>query len=251
MWEKIKRLTDKNFFHVIVIMLIIVILLFFAGVIILKYNVEGETNMPFKLTKISVISSSEGVDKKVEDSRWAFDISQCNDIYVYIEKNSEYDKVEAIKEIIIDNINIEAKNKENVKIYKPDNENEKIIFKNSDNNIANNLCYTGELETDLKNLKISNQGGIIAFRCSNNNVAEYKSNDDTEINHSKLLKKVEISDDSIKIKLSFDLTLRLESMKEYKTSISLDLPVEGLIEEGTASKEFINLEEFIFKRIKN
>ena len=39
--------------------------------------------------------------------------------------------------------------------------------------------------------------------------------------------------------------------KEYKTTISLDIPVEGVVEKGTASKEITNLDDIVFKRTKN
>ena len=116
MKEKLKELTNNKFFHIILLVVIVMILLFIVGIVVLKYNVEGETNMPFHLSKISIISSSEGKDKESTDSKWAFDLYQSNDIYIYIDKNEEYDKTEAIKEIRIENMNIESANKENVKI---------------------------------------------------------------------------------------------------------------------------------------
>ena len=83
MFEKIKEITNKKIFHLIMLIIIITIILFLAGVIILKYNVEGETNMPFKINKISIISSSEGIDKEATDTKWAFDLYQSNDVYIY------------------------------------------------------------------------------------------------------------------------------------------------------------------------
>jgi len=250
MINKLKNLVEKKIFHICVIVTIIVILLFILGFVILKYNVEGEKNMPFGLSKISIISTSEGVDKPAEESRWAFDVYQSNDIYIYIDKNKEYEKTELIKSVVVDNIQIESKNNENVKIYKPDLNEEKLIFKNKDENIISSLEYVGSDESDLKNLRISNQGGIVAFRCSNNNLAEYKSNEE-EINHHYLLKKANISEEKIKIKLSFDFILKLESGKEYKTNVELQLPVGNVIEEGTTSQEITDLSNCIFKRIKN
>ena len=87
MKEKLKELTNNKFFHIIVLVVIVMILLFIVGIVVLKYNVEGETNMPFHLSKISIISSSEGKDKESTDSKWAFDLYQSNDIYIYIDKN--------------------------------------------------------------------------------------------------------------------------------------------------------------------
>ena len=251
MLSKIKDLVNKRAFHVIIIVLIIFIIVLLAVFIMLRYSVEGETNMPFELTKISIISSSEGIDKKETDSKWDFNINQFNDVYLYIDKNNNYGKTEYIKEVVIDNIDIEGKNLKNIKIYKPDETNENVTFLNKEENEVNNLEYQGETEGNIKKMKISNQGGLIAFRCSNNNVKEYKSNDDMEITHDQLLEKSGITQDELIIKVSFDLTLKLENMKEYQTRISLDLPIDGVIDNGKATEEKTDLKEYVFKRIKN
>ena len=227
--------------------IIIVSILFALGIVILKYHVEGETNMPFELSKIAVISNSEGIDKQATNTKWAFDIYQSNDIFLYIDKNSAYGKTEAIKTVVIDNIQIEANKKDNIKLYKPDEKEEKSIFKNQEENEIKTLEYKGDIESNLKQLKISNQGGLVALRCSINNLAQYQSNDE-EINHHELLKKAGVKEEDLKIKLTFDLTIKLEQAKEYKTTISLDLPVGNIIEEGTTSKEITDVKDFVFKR---
>ena len=248
--DKIKNLTNKKSFHLCMIIIIIAVILFVVGIIILQYNVEGEKNMPFKLSKISIISTQEGLDSEVVDTKWAFQVYQSNDIYLYISKNENYDKTEIIKSINIDNIKVETKEQKNVNIYKPDSQEEKVIFKNKEENKVQNLEYLGDLESNLKQLKISNQGGVIAFRVSNDNLTKYTTNDD-EVNHSVLLKKAGITEETLKEKISFDLKINLESGKEYKTTVTIDLPVEGVVENGTASKEITDLEDIVFKREQN
>lgn len=248
--DKIKNLTNKKSFHLCMIIIIIAVILFVVGIIILQYNVEGEKNMPFKLSKISIISTQEGLDSEVVDTKWAFQVYQSNDIYLYISKNENYDKTEIIKSINIDNIKVETKEQKNVNIYKPDSQEEKVIFKNKEENKVQNLEYLGDLESNLKQLKISNQGGVIAFRVSNDNLTKYTTNDD-EVNHSELLKKAGITEETLKEKISFDLKINLESGKEYKTNVTIDLPVEGVVENGTASKEITDLEDIVFKREQN
>ena len=76
MIKRLKNLVNKKYFHMAIISIIFISILFIVAVIILRYQVEGETNMPFQLSKISIISSSEGIDKEVVDSRWAFDVYQ-------------------------------------------------------------------------------------------------------------------------------------------------------------------------------
>ena len=250
MIDKLKKLTKTKSFHICMIMVIIVAILFIVGMLVLRYNVEGETNMPFELSKIAIISSQEGIDDGQTDTRWSFNVHQANDIYLYIDKNENYDKTEVIQSVNIDNIQVEADNTENIKLYKPDAQEEKVIFKYKDEDIVENIEYTGDMESDLKNLKISNQGGIVAFRCSNNDVANYKSNDE-EINHNDLLKKCNIANENLQIKLSFHLTIKLESGKEYQAEIKLELPTGNVVENGNASTEITDLDNIIFKRIHN
>ena len=251
MLDKIKRFTKTKMFHLCMVIVIIAVILFAVGIIALRYAVEGETNMPFELSKITVISSSEGKDKVVEASKWAFDINQNNDIYLYIEKNDNSNKQEIIKEIEINNINVEKNTeKGEIKIYKPTTAEEATIFSNKEENEIQSIIYTEDLQSDLKQQKVSNQGGIIAFRYGLNNVSEYLSQEE-EINHSELLKKSNVTEEDLKAKLIFDIIIRLESGKEYKASISLDVPVEGIVEKGTTSIEKTDLSDVVFKRIKN
>ena len=250
MIDKLKDLTKTKSFHICMIMVIIVVILFVVGLLVLRYNVEGETNMPFNLSKIAIISTQEGMDDGQTNTRWSFDVHQSNDIYLYIDKNDAYDKTEIIKSVRVDNFQIEAKNKDNVKLYKPDAKEENVIFQYNDEDIIQSLEYTGDVESDLKNLKISNQGGIIAFRCSNNNVTKYQS-DEEEINHGELLKKAGVAEEDLKVNLAFYLTITLESGKQYQAEIKTELPTGNVIEEGNTSTEITNLEDIVFKRIHN
>jgi hypothetical protein len=248
MKEKIKYIMEKKSFHVAMVIIIVVAILFVLGIVVLKYYVEGETNMPFNLTKIILISSSEGNDKDAGENKWAFDINQNNDIYIYIEKNKNYTKQEVIKSIAIENIKVQ-KEKElgTINFYRPNTLEEGSTFKNAEENLINELEYKGALETNLKNLEISNQGGLIVFRYANDNVAEYIS-DEEEINHNELLKKANVTEEDLKATLTFDLIIKLESGKEYKANVELDMPVQGIVENGTSSQEITDLKNIIFKR---
>ena len=250
MIDILRNLTKTKSFHICMIIVIIVVILFIVGMLVLRYNVEGETNMPFNLSKIAIISTQQGIDNGETNTRWSFDIQQANDIYLYIDKNDAYDKTEIIRSVRVDSFQIESNNNENIKLYKPNTREENIIFKYDDEDIIQSLEYTGNVESDLKNLKIANQGGIIAFRCSNNNVAKYQS-DEEEINHSELLKKAGVTAEELKINLAFNLTIVLESGKEYQAEIKTELPTGDVIEEGNTSTEITNLDDVIFKRIRN
>lgn len=256
MLEKLKYITSKKSFHICMTIVIIAVILFIAGILILRYQVEGETNMPFDITKITLISTSEGVDKNQEgdNTNWAFDINQNNDIYIYIEKNDNYKEEEAIRSIIIDNLNVQ-KEKElgTVKFYRPNVEESGGNFSNTEENEVQSLEYTGGLESDIKNLVIGNQGGLIIFRYANNNVAEYISDVSTnnEITTNQLLKSANVNEEDLKSKLTFDISITTEEGKEYKANISLDVPIEGVVENGTVSREMTDLDDIVFKRTKN
>ena len=250
MIEKFKYLTHKKLFHIVMMITIIAIIFFVVGILILRYNVEGETNMPFDLTKISIISSSDGISKESENSKWKFDLYQYNDLYLYIDKNHEYEGTDLITEVKVADIRVEGENSNKIKIYKPDSVEEQQIFKNKDENIVQEVVYTGGMESNLKKLQISNQGGLVSFRCSYDQLIEYET-DDVEINNQELLLKAGITNEQLQAKLSFDLIISTKSGKEYQTNISLDIPVDDVVGQGTTSKEITDMSDFIFKRTQN
>lgn len=93
------NLKNQKYFKRVITIIVIAFLFFTLGIIILKYSVEGETNMPFELSKIAVISSSEGIDKQATNIKWAFDVYQSNDVFLYIDKNKNYGKTEMIQSV--------------------------------------------------------------------------------------------------------------------------------------------------------
>ncbi|MCI8444494.1 MAG: hypothetical protein HFJ37_04990 [Clostridia bacterium] len=251
MREKIKYIMGKKSFHIGMVIIIMAVILFTVGILALRYNVEGETNMPFHLSRIVLISSSEGMDKEAGENKWAFDINQNNDIYLYIEKNKNYNKQEVIKAIEIDNLQVQKeREKGTITFYRPNVLEEGGNFSNKPVNLVDKIEYIGATETNLKDLKVSNQGGVIVFRYANDKVAQYVSNEE-EVNHNDLLKKSKVEEEDLKATITFDLTIKLESGKEYKANITLDMPVEGILEKGTTSKEITEVKDIIFKRTKN
>ena len=245
------RNTNKKIVHLILIITTIFIIVFIVGMFLLKYQVEGETNMPFKLTKISIIQSVEGNEIEGTEDIWNFNVNENNDIYVYIEKNSGYGKTEIIDTVKIDNIKINKQNTNGeTKIYKP-TEDEKRMFINSPENEIKEIIYNGELESDIKEQKISNQGGIIAFRYSINNLSKYVSNSNSEIDHSKLLQLSNINEEDIQSTITFDITITLTTKRQYKAEININIPAEEVIEKGTNGIEITEFDDVVFKRIEN
>ena len=80
MKEKLKLIINTKQFHVCVVATIIIFILFVVGVVSLKYNVEGEENPPFSLSKVSIISNIEGNDVEDAQNKWNLKANQNNDI---------------------------------------------------------------------------------------------------------------------------------------------------------------------------
>ncbi len=245
------RNIKQKIFHSVIITVIIIAILCVGGMFILRYQVEGESNMPFKISKISIIESVEGTESQETEEKWNLNVDENNDIYIYIEKNSAYGKTEIIQSVDIKNINIsKSKEKGIVALYKPV-QDEKRMFVNKEENEITEITYEGDLESNIKEQKISNQGGIIAFRYGINDISQYISQDAEEIDHSQLLKLTNITEDDLKTTLTFDIIINLTSGKKYQAPISIDIPTDEIIEKGTVGIDKTDLNNIIFKRIEN
>ena len=232
--------------HISIIIVIISAIIFTGLILILKYDEKGEINIPFQVSKITIISSTNAESIEDDKNLWNKAIGQDNDIYIYIKKNKEYKKEETIKEVKVQNIKVlEKPQKGEITTYRPST-SEKEIFQNKEEYKIEELIFEGTQKTNIQSQEISNQGGIIAFRCATQRLGNFISNE-KEINYNQLLKKINITYEQIKAKVSFDLSIVLGNNKEYKTNIVIDLPIEEVIERGIGSKEIIDL-NLIFKR---
>ena len=242
---------NKKIFHIVMVIVIIFAILCVAGILVLKYQVEGESNMPFKITQISIVESVEGIENQGVTEKWNLNVNQNNDIYIYIEKNSGYGKTELIEKIELKNIKMNKQEETGeLKLYKPVLD-EKRMFVNATENEITEITYKGELESNIKEQKISNQGGIVAFRYAINNISQYISEQDEQIDHSQLLKLTDIKEENLKTNLEFDIVIKLASGKKYQATIKLDVPSNEIIEKGTVGIEIKDLDDIIFKRIEN
>ena len=250
MRDRIKQIINTKQFHIIMVLSIIFAILFVVGVISLKYNVEGEGNLPFYVSKISIISNVEGIDDEEDTTnKWNLSVNQNNDIYLYIKKNNEYKDTEIIESVRLDNFNIKQNSKiGEIKLLKPDSNIDSVIFKNVTENETDKIEYIGSMDSSIKEMKISNQGGLIVFRYAIKNIGNYISNDDEQINHSELLKKLNVNNDDLKFKVSFDIYINLKERKNYKSNIELELPVNDVVNQGTQSIEDTDLNDIVFKR---
>lgn len=241
----------KKIIHISIISGIIAILIFSCIIAIIFYEIEGEKKMPFNISKVSIVSSVEGIDKQVEGYINSKDINQNNDVYIYIEKNENYKETEVIDSVVINNFVVnKITQKGEYAIYKP-TETDIDIFKNSDENKTKEIKYTGDLKSDIKNMKISNQGGIIVFRYANLNVSEYLSNELKELTNLELLNLTNVNEEDLKASISFDLTINLASNASFKTTINIEVPISGIVKSGKSSEENVNIDDIKFKRVEN
>lgn len=240
----------KKLFKKVIIVICIVLILMAVATIILKYHVEGETNMPFKLSKIMMISTAEGMQKEESEYRWDADIFQINDVYIEISKNKNYDKTEVIDKVIIDDIQIiKEPLRGNVKIYRT-SEIERNVYKNKEKYLLQDTIeYTGAEKTSNENTSIANQGGLITLKIVNEELGNYQSNEEEEIKYDgTILNKINVTAEEIKTKIRFNLTIQLKSEKSYKGEIEIELPYGDITKEGISYWEKTDFKDVVFKR---
>ena len=239
----------KKVLHICIIITIIVAISFTALMFILGYIENGETNMPFEIPKITLISTVDAQDVEDNENRWNEKVSQNNDIYIDIKKNEEYSKNRIIKNVTISNFKIVNRPLQGeVTVYKPSINSVKT-FENKQEYEVSEIVYEGDTKADIQNLKIANQGGRIAFRCANLDLGSYISNEETELNYDLLLQKMGIYEEDLKATISFDIELLLTNGVSFNVTAEVQIPVEGIVEKGRTSKEITDL-NIVFKRVE-
>ena len=229
---------------------IIIVTFGVAITIMLKYSQEGETNMPFNLSEIIVVSSAEGITKSdnPQNYKWNLDIMQYNDIYLHIEKNENYNKNAYIESISLENFSFTEPQVGNTRIYMP-NSTDGGLFTFDDEYLINRvLTYNGTKNSNTKTLEVSSQGGNVLFRAANTEVGEYISNDDAEIAHNgTLINKTGVSIEDLKYSISFDIVIDT-NIATYRGRVNLELPVGDILTEGTSQLDEKNCSNIVFKR---
>ncbi len=241
--KKIQILKKCAFLFCVIVILMIVVS------IMLKYEVEGEKELPYHISKIFVISTVEGTPTDDGENIWNINIKQANDLYFYIEKNETTE--ETIKQITIENFSLtKAPQKGEVTIYRPTGELENLYTYSEQNYLDESITYTGATIDDLKTLEIANTGGVIGYRVALNNLGNFISNDSTEITYNgTLLQNIGVNIEEIKLELSFDILIQTNENVTYKGTLSVALPGEDLIQNGASNFEIKDFDNVIFKRI--
>lgn len=233
---------------------VLVLIIITVIVIIIQYEVEGEKNMSYKLSKVMIISTAEGeenIQDTEETAKWNLNINQNNDIYFFIDKNDENSE-EIIDSVTINNIIVtKAPQIGTIATYMPNSTEGRTFLNKEEYRVKDKLEYKGSVINNSKTLEISNQGGSVSIRISNNNIGKLISDEENEIKHDgSLITKVGVSEEQIEFQISFDLIIQINKIN-YKTTISLNLPTQGICENGTTTTELIqDSNEFVFKRIK-
>lgn len=242
-----KKKTIKKYAFIAFLIIIIIVSL----LLMVRYQVEGETNMPFQLKKIIVKSTIDAKNRESENL-WDVELAQNNDIYIYIEQNDNYKHEESIKSIKLENIKTVNQNKiGTLSILLPTSNDVKTAYKESNVDYINkSIEYTGNSIDNMEKQEICNKGGVVAFRIANSNIGEYVSNEGTELSYNgTLLQKANINEEDLKVTVKMDLLVETVSSKKYKTTIDFELPAKTFGESGIVDKEITDFSDLVFKRI--
>lgn len=241
----------KQMIKMWVAVFILVIIFVIVGIIMIKYEVEGDKNMPFNLSKIMIVSTAEGVESEGK-AKWNFNVYQNNDLYLYIDKNNDYKGNNTyIEKIRIENIQVvKAPKIGEIKAYMPNSTEGRLYSYDKAYLIEEKLEYKGAGKSNSQTLEIGSQGGSALIRFSNTNLETYSSNSDKEIIHDgTLLKKLNLIAEDVEFTVSFDLVIEVEN-HDYRANVVLELPCGNILENGTESIEKTDMSDIIFKREK-
>ncbi len=163
----------KKILNICIIFTIIVAIGFTALMLILRYIEDGEQNMPFEVTKITIVSTTDAQNVEDKENRWNKKVMLNNDIYIDIKKNESFPKKRIINKVHIDNLEIKRTPQEGIILFYKPSKSDVKTFENEKDYEISKVTFVGDKETNIKDLKISNQGGRIAFRCANENIGTY------------------------------------------------------------------------------
>lgn len=241
----------RNIMHIVILITVIVAIVFGVVMIMVRYEEKGETNMPFQLKELSIISKADGKRKDNPDNKWDIDIMQNNDIYLQIEKNTNYNGEEAIDKVEISNIQtIQTPQVGEIKMYRPSAAEGDLYTEDEENLVSDKIEYKGTKQTNLKTLELTNQGGIISFRIGIRGLGSYVSNEETEVKYDgTLLDKMQITNEQLKAKISFDLIITTKSEKKYKGSMTIEIPVGDIVKDGVSNTQKTDFSDIVFKRL--
>lgn len=217
--------------------------------LMVKYNVEGEKNLPLEISEIAIRSTIYAQNNNPENILES-SVEQDNDIFITFKNNKNVDtKLEKIK---LENIRIEKASKRgNVKLLKPTSNEKLNYFQNSSEDYTGKtLEYIANTSDNFEKQEFCQDGGTIAFRISNQNLGTYILTEEGVQYNENLLQQLGTSSDEIKLKVLFDVILVVSDSEQYKGTIKLELPAEKFGDNGIVTKSITNFDDVIFKKIK-
>lgn len=217
--------------------------------IVVKYNVEGEKALPYKINKLLIISRLDTTSNIDEINLWNINLNQNNNIFIYLSKVNNTN--ETIKEVKLENFKISKPKTGTIKIYRPTGDLSNLYEYSKQDYLNSNITFEGASIDTLKNLEIGNTGGMLGFRVSLENLGNYISNNANEeiVYDASLLQKANINLEDIKFSISFDILISLNSNISYKGTITLNLPTENIINDPESFLEITNFDDIVFKRV--
>ncbi|MCL2382763.1 MAG: hypothetical protein FWC79_00935, partial [Oscillospiraceae bacterium] len=106
-----EKVFNKKTIHAYIIAIAIATILAIVGLIMLRYSVEGERDLPFEIKSILIVSTVEGGSgERDEEEQWFIELFQINDIFFEIAKNESHRREDTIRSIVFENIRIETYN---------------------------------------------------------------------------------------------------------------------------------------------
>lgn len=218
------------------------------AITMLKYQVEGEKDMPYVLKQMVLISTANGTNTSTDEYKWNINIYQNTDLYFEIARNTEYKTNENIKNVKIQNIQITPKSDYKPNIYLPTAEGTEMFNYTEENLAGQEIEYIVDKNKDAKTRKITTEGGIIALSFCMPDIGVYQGNDDKISYDGTLLSKIGITKEQISYNISFSLIIETETDKKYKADINLELPPEDITQTGIVKIENEELTDLVFKR---
>lgn len=240
----------------LIVAIIVVVLIGVAiGIHMYLYNKNGEKNMPFQVSEIIIVSTARRYEGEaaapIEDngSIWNFQLIQNNDMYIEVKNNAREN--EKIKNIKISNFEIKQNpNKGSIKVFMPNSVDGARYTYTDEFEVKDSLTYTGAEGNSYKDLRINKNGGKLSISFANKDLGNYSSGEDTEVTFDgRMLAKMGYTDEDLKFKIAFDITIELEDGRAYVGRIETDVNCEGLVENGTSQIDITDFSNVVFKRV--
>jgi len=246
--KMLRNSLKRRFIGIYTSIIVLLIIAIIIGFVMYKYHVEGEQKMPFEVAEFLVISTAQTTGTILNEENYESNIIQKNDIYISLEKNLEYEDDEIIKKISFNNFKITKTNEKGItNIYRPAI-SEKAYDYSEEYIVTNGFEYIGDKITNTKQevLTIGNQGGVINFSIATTDLGLLTyPKEENLVADGTLLNRIGVILEDIKAQITFDMTVELESGRNFKSNITLEIPTGDILKEGVSKQHITNL---VFKR---